>query len=174
MILIPEIPFDIQKVADKVMDREKHGSTFSIIVVAEGAMPKGGTAFYMAPGRLGGVGFSVTDQLNQMTGKDGTVVRWNQESIERFFADTLLLYLAVAHFGRGRGDWSRSEHPEHWRSEVRRVIENDSSDLPKLAQGGAELDPRHLEEAFERCAGWAIERVLRNLYPDSKLPKMGL
>jgi len=70
VILIPEISFDIQKVAAKIMDRDKHGSTFSIIVVAEGAMPKGGTAFYTAPGRLGGVGFAVTDQLSAMTGKD--------------------------------------------------------------------------------------------------------
>ena len=70
VILIPEIPFDIQKVANKILDRDKHGSTFSIIVVAEGTMPKGGTAFYTAPGRLGGVGFAVTDQLSAMTGKD--------------------------------------------------------------------------------------------------------
>ncbi|KPV49069.1 6-phosphofructokinase, partial [Kouleothrix aurantiaca] len=53
VILIPEIPFDIQKVATKILERDKHGSTFSIIVVAEGTMPKGGTAFYTAPGRLG-------------------------------------------------------------------------------------------------------------------------
>lgn len=124
---------------------------------------------------LGGLGFAgVAKGYNQITGKNGTVVRWNQESIDRFFSDVLLLYLAVAHFGRGRGEWSRSEHPEHWRSEVQRVIEGDSADLPKLAQGGAELDRRQMEEEFGRCTGWAIEQVLRNLYPDSKLPQMGL
>jgi 6-phosphofructokinase 1 len=69
-ILIPEIPFDVQKVADKIMEREKRGSTFSIVVVAEGASPKGGTAFYMAPGRLGGVGMALTEQLAQITAKD--------------------------------------------------------------------------------------------------------
>jgi len=70
VILIPEIPYDIQKVADKIMEREKSGSTFSIVVVAEGATPRGGSAFYMAPGRLGGVGFTITEQLGQITGKD--------------------------------------------------------------------------------------------------------
>ena len=70
VILIPEIPFDMQKVADKVMGRESGGSSFSIIVIAEGAVPKGGTAFYMAPGRLGGVGTAVNEQLGEMTGKD--------------------------------------------------------------------------------------------------------
>jgi 6-phosphofructokinase 1 len=70
VILIPEIPYDIQNVADKIMEREKSGSTFSIVVVAEGATPRGGSAFYMAPGRLGGVGFTITEQLGQITGKD--------------------------------------------------------------------------------------------------------
>src|SRR4029434_4172246 len=70
VILIPEIPYDIQRVADKIMEREKSGSTFSIVVVAEGATPRGGSAFYTTPGRLGGVGFTITEQLGQITGKD--------------------------------------------------------------------------------------------------------
>jgi len=123
---------------------------------------------------LGGLGFAgVAKGYNQLTGKAGTVVRWNQDSIYRFFIDALLLYLAVAHFGRGRGEWSRSEYPEHWRSEVQRVIKGDSADLPKVAQGGAPNDRGSLEEEFSRCADWAIERALSNLYPDAKLPKMG-
>lgn len=70
VILIPEIPFEIQKVADKVMERESHGSSFSIIVVAEGAFPRGGQPIYQAAGRLGGIGFMVSDQLEQLTGKE--------------------------------------------------------------------------------------------------------
>src|SRR4029453_7162307 len=41
-ILIPEIPFDIEVVAEKLMAREKWGAKFSIVVVAEGAFPRGG------------------------------------------------------------------------------------------------------------------------------------
>lgn len=70
IILIPEIPFDIEKVANHIKDREKHGGNFSIVVVAEGAVPRGGAPVYLTAGRLGGVGFSVTEQLHQMTGKD--------------------------------------------------------------------------------------------------------
>jgi phosphofructokinase-like protein len=69
-ILIPEIPFDIQKVADSIMAREQSGSTFSIVVVAEGAMSRGGQVVYQADGRLGGVGFMLTERLTQITGKD--------------------------------------------------------------------------------------------------------
>lgn len=70
IILIPEIPFDIQKVAEKISERDRSGSTFSIVVTAEGACPRGGSQVYQSGGRLGGVGFMVTDQLGQITGKD--------------------------------------------------------------------------------------------------------
>jgi ATP-dependent phosphofructokinase / diphosphate-dependent phosphofructokinase len=40
VILIPEIPYDIQKVADSILQRRKMGKTFSIIAVAEGAMSR--------------------------------------------------------------------------------------------------------------------------------------
>jgi 6-phosphofructokinase len=43
VILIPEIPFDLDRVASKVMDRQTHGRLFSIIVVAEGARMPGGS-----------------------------------------------------------------------------------------------------------------------------------
>src|SRR5215213_3113282 len=41
-ILIPEIPFDVARVAERLRARDKWGAKFSIVVVAEGAIPKGG------------------------------------------------------------------------------------------------------------------------------------
>ena len=41
-ILIPEIPFDLEPVAEVIEEREHHGTKFSIVVVAEGATPRGG------------------------------------------------------------------------------------------------------------------------------------
>ncbi len=73
-ILIPEIPFKIECVANKVLDREQHGCTFSIVVVAEGAQPLGGDLFYQAEGRLGGIGSFVGDQLQRLTRKETRVV----------------------------------------------------------------------------------------------------
>jgi phosphofructokinase-like protein len=74
-ILIPEIPFDIEKIAAKVNERYLNtGAAFCIIVVAEGAVPKGGTAFYVAQGRLGGIGNAITEQLQKLTGKDARCV----------------------------------------------------------------------------------------------------
>jgi 6-phosphofructokinase 1 len=74
VILIPEIPFDIAKVANKVIERERQGHTFCIVVAAEGAVPRGGTAVYGSEGRLGGIGQMVTEQLEKITGKDARCV----------------------------------------------------------------------------------------------------
>jgi phosphofructokinase-like protein len=74
MILIPEIPFDVEIVAESVRQREAHGSSFSIVVVAEGARPRGGTEMYIADGRLGGVGHWVSQRLEELTGKETRVV----------------------------------------------------------------------------------------------------
>src|SRR4030066_341345 len=72
VVLIPEIPYDLQKVADKIRDREEHGSLFSIVVVAEGAKPKGGTISVISresgqAERLGGCGERVADELRRLT-----------------------------------------------------------------------------------------------------------
>ncbi len=72
VILIPEIPFDIAKVCDKIRRREAEGRHFSIVVVAEGAAPKGGTVSLIDPEheRLGGLGDKVAHSIQAMTGKE--------------------------------------------------------------------------------------------------------
>ena len=76
VILIPEIPYDLNKVAEKIESRWKEGPEFAIIVVAEGAMPKGGEASYLEkPGkggrrRLGGVGKRISRRLEELTGHE--------------------------------------------------------------------------------------------------------
>lgn len=72
VILIPEIPFDFEKVCASVMERSARGSHFSIIVAAEGAFPKGGGRVVIKPAderstieRLGGIGQYVAQQIGQ-------------------------------------------------------------------------------------------------------------
>ena len=79
VILIPEIPYDINIVADKVMERAAAGRDFSIIVVAEGARPVGGEATVIGQAigqaeRLGGVGQKVGVAVETLTGKETRVV----------------------------------------------------------------------------------------------------
>jgi len=72
VILIPEIPFDIQTVCDKIRRREAEGRHFSIVVVAEGARPRGGAVSLIDPEheRLGGIADKVAHSIQQMTGKE--------------------------------------------------------------------------------------------------------
>ena len=79
-ILIPEIPFDIKKVAEKIIERDNTGSPYSLVVVAEGAMPAGGDIAVAAAAevgkeqRLGGIGERIAHELADLTGKDSRVV----------------------------------------------------------------------------------------------------
>jgi ATP-dependent phosphofructokinase / diphosphate-dependent phosphofructokinase len=80
VILIPEIPYEIEKVGQAILDRDRHGKRFSIVVVAEGALPKGGTETHRGAKevgreqRLGGIGERVAQEISQGTGKETRVV----------------------------------------------------------------------------------------------------
>ena len=76
VILIPEIPYDVQKVCDKVLARDRAGRRFSIVVVAEGACPRDGEKSFRAaalPGekpRLGGIADELAIEIQMRTGKE--------------------------------------------------------------------------------------------------------
>jgi 6-phosphofructokinase 1 len=79
VILIPEIPFDIERVCDKIRDREARGRRFSIVVVAEGARPVDGTMVVRSEElgrevRLGGIGERVAASIEERTGKETRTV----------------------------------------------------------------------------------------------------
>jgi 6-phosphofructokinase 1 len=76
VILIPEIPYHIDKVCEKVMARDRAGRHFSIVVCAEGAHPVGGREHIMGesmPGqdkRVGGIAEHLARLIQQKTGKE--------------------------------------------------------------------------------------------------------
>jgi 6-phosphofructokinase 1 len=76
VILIPEIPFSLAEVAEKVHSRDETGSNFSIIVVAEGAIEIGHDLIYQhkgdahRPARLGGIGGHLQRDLEELTGRE--------------------------------------------------------------------------------------------------------
>jgi 6-phosphofructokinase 1 len=81
IILIPEIPYDIAAIAEKVTERNKRGRKFSIVVIAEGAKPRGGDAVIKRmvkesadPVRLGGIGFVLGEQIEKTTGLETRTV----------------------------------------------------------------------------------------------------
>lgn len=79
VILIPERPYDIKKVAEKIQEREARGNKFTIVVVAEGASPIGGGMSVVEheagkAERLGGVGEKVAAEIHAISGKETRVV----------------------------------------------------------------------------------------------------
>ena len=80
VILIPEIPFHYESVCAAVMEREKKGKHFTLIVTAEGAKPAGGD--YVTSGgqqqnreaRLGGISAVVAAEVEKRTGKETRVI----------------------------------------------------------------------------------------------------
>ena len=75
--LIPEIPYDIHKVVEKINERRNRGKEFTIVVVSEGAMPKDGemvVKMNLNDGsgldniRLGGIGDKVANDIETLTG----------------------------------------------------------------------------------------------------------
>jgi 6-phosphofructokinase 1 len=77
VILIPEIPFHIDKVCDHIMESVLHGQRYAIVVVAEGAVPAGGRAIDKGKGEvgrqhvvLGGIAEYLAKEIAQRTGKE--------------------------------------------------------------------------------------------------------
>jgi 6-phosphofructokinase 1 len=75
VVLIPEIPYDVECVAGKIQHRYARGREFAMVVVAEGARPKGGGYSVVerkagSAERLGGVGERVAAEIAEATGRD--------------------------------------------------------------------------------------------------------
>jgi len=76
VILIPEIPYDIEKVCEKIAARDRSGRHFSIVVIAEGAFPRGESPAILGksmPGqavRIGGVAERLSDEIERRTKKE--------------------------------------------------------------------------------------------------------
>ncbi|MFC1624258.1 6-phosphofructokinase [Candidatus Omnitrophota bacterium] len=80
IIIIPEMPYDIKKVCSRVIERNRHGKRFSIVVVSEGAKPKGGGMVIKKiikdstdPVRLGGIGNKIANDIEELTGLETRV-----------------------------------------------------------------------------------------------------
>lgn len=116
VILIPEIPFDIRKVAEAIAEREAAAKHSTIIVVAEGAKPKRGKKIYRSTAaagehRLGGLGEIVAERVGELTGKEarsvtlghlqrgGSPTSWDRILATRFGVHAVRL-LRARQFGR--------------------------------------------------------------------------
>lgn len=120
-------------------------------------------------GALGAGG--IARGFNLVTGDEGSGVRWS----EAFFADmitmALLRYLAVAHFGRGRGDWQESEYPPVWQDMVRQEVEGHKDEVLAIYMAGKDRAESDLITPLKTLMSRVAADLLERLYPSRmKLP----
>lgn len=76
VILVPEIPYSVDRVCEKIEERYRSGRNFAIVVTAEGAVERGGEASYVESAgagheaRYGGVAERLAAQITQRTGRE--------------------------------------------------------------------------------------------------------
>ncbi|GGD62833.1 DUF3482 domain-containing protein [Erythrobacter arachoides] len=119
---------------------------------------------------LGGLGATgVAKGINVARGEDGESLRWSGEFFERLAVTALLRYLAVAHFGRGRGEWSEGEHPPFWQGVVSEEVTARAARfaaLRKDARGGGGGADGRLEAGTDLLRETGLA-VLARLYPQA-------
>jgi hypothetical protein len=92
----------------------------------------------LAGGLLGALGSAgVARCVNLVRGTESSWLSWNGEALDAIVEAALLRYLAVAHFGRGRGDWAEGESPAHWKDGVRGVARAAPRDAGALVERAA-------------------------------------
>jgi hypothetical protein len=118
-------------------------------------------------GLLGAAGArGIASAYNLARGSDASTVRWSGEFLTGRVTAAVLRYLAVAHFGRGRGDFIAGEYPAHWGPRVADAVASRATLLGSVWSDAARGD---LAAAVEPRL-WApleaiVSEVLERLYP---------
>jgi len=123
-------------------------------------------------GALGAAGLARCVNLVRGTGQSW--VAWNAQALDQFAELALLRYLAVAHFGRGRGEWAQGESPAHWREVVQRALAVQRDALAMVwherdgrsgtAQAGSD-ETSMMAAALAPLVAQAASDALASLYP---------
>ena len=115
-------------------------------------------------GVVGGLaGAGLARGVNVLRGAERPAVKWSDEFLDGLVRSGILRYLAVAHFGRGRGRYVEGEAPSYWQGEVEHAMEAHRETLHALwqaARSGEGVDDR-LTGALRALAAQSLER----LYP---------
>ena len=115
-------------------------------------------------GALGGAG--IARGMNLARGKQGAVLRWDDAFLSGLVASALLRYLAVAHYGRGRGEWTEGEYPPFWQDKVAAAVAARAEALASLwARRDTSADAAALADDLREVLAVAARDLLDELYP---------
>jgi hypothetical protein len=153
------------------------GATSVISAAVSGAL--GGLAADLAAGGLtfgagallGGIlgglgGRGLASAYNLVRGTGTTTVRWSGEFLTGRVTAAVLRYLAVAHFGRGRGDFVAGEYPAHWGPLVAAAVGSRRSSLDEVWAAASRGDTvATIESRIQPLLQAITSEVLGRLYP---------
>jgi GTPase SAR1 family protein len=118
-------------------------------------------------GVLGAFGArGVAKAYNLARGANTGTVRWSREFLFARVAAALMRYLAVAHFGRGRGEFVSGSAPAHWQEAVQQSLTHRRAALDALWTEGSSPRPQETATALLPLLSASAQDVLLSLYPD--------
>ena len=94
-------------------------------------------------------------------------MRWSAEFLTQRVGAAILRYLAVAHYGRGRGDWVESEYPAHWRPLVAEVAARYRGELEPIWNAEGRTSADEVAQTLRLPVTRATREVLERLYPEA-------
>ena len=136
--------------------------------IVSGGLTLGGGL--LAGGLLGALGAAgVARGINVVRGTGQSWVAWSADALQGATEAALLRYLAVAHFGRGRGEWTQGEAPPHWQQTVAQALAPQREALAAVWSGRSRRldeadDPARLAAALRPLLEQATREALRSLY----------
>jgi hypothetical protein len=135
--------------------------------VAAGGLTLGGGM--IVGGLLGAIGAGgIARGYNLVSGEAAPVVRWSDDFFQCLVRLALLRYLAVAHFGRGRGDYQESEHPDYWQAAVAETVEARKAEIRSVWERSKSLDATVLRPAIKAVLAAAATELLVRFYPEAR------
>jgi hypothetical protein len=121
-------------------------------------------------GIVGALGASgATGAYNLARGVVDGKVGWSGDFLSQRLGAALLRYLAVAHYGRGRGEWVEGEYPPHWQQLVDEVMQRhrgEAESVWNLADKGASVD--EVARLLQPILTATARETLVRLYPEAQ------
>ena len=175
---------DIMHIANAklVTDQPLDGGSAAVVGGVMSGLLSGLAADLMAGGLTLGTGMLVGGILGATGGaalskvynvsnhKDKKVVGWSPQAMAEALEKSLMLYLAVAHFGRGQGQWRAKEAPPAWHTAARLVTNRYKDQLLPLLHGAdAQAPGAETHTACALCLRQAVRDVLLEIHPESEV-----
>jgi hypothetical protein len=170
--------FSLPKRIDETRSALWGGALAGVLAGLKADLASGGLtlgAGMLLGGVLGSLGAAGAARgLNKLSGADTPVLRWADSLLDALVQAHVLRYLAVAHFGRGRGQWREAEAPSFWRDLVEqasasRLVQLRSvwTDVRRSDADTVAQDDRRQVDRLQQVYADITRDVLAALYPPS-------